>query len=53
MFNKFGIFNKFTELRKNYEKFNDKLIIQHFHHIHICTLTYTMYFSNFNTFKST
>jgi len=30
---------------------NDKLIIQHFDHIH--TLTYMFNISNFNTFKNT
>ena len=52
-FNKLGNFNKFTKLSKNFGELNDKLIIQYFHHIYIRTLTYTMYFSNFNTFKNT
>ena len=45
MFNKFENFNKFINLSKDFEKLNDKLIIQHFYHIHIHTLTYTMYSS--------
>ena len=52
MFNKLGKFNKLTKLSKDFGKLNDKLIIHHFHHIHIGTLTYTMY-SNFNTLKNT
>ena len=28
-------FNKFTKLSKNFGELEDKLIIQHFHHIHI------------------
>jgi len=32
---------------------NDKLIIQHFHHIHIHTLTYIMNSWNFFTFINT
>jgi len=51
MFNKLKNFNKLTKLSKDVGKFDDKLIIQHVHHIHICTLTYTMYFSNFSTLK--
>ena len=50
MFNKLKNFNKFTKLSKNFGELDDKLIIQHFHYIH--TLTYTMYSSNFNTFKN-
>ena len=53
MFNKLGNFNKFTKLRKDFQKLDDKLIIQHFHHILIRTLTYMMYYSNFSTFKNT
>jgi len=34
-----GKLNKFTKLSKDSEKLNDKLIIQHFHYIHIRTLT--------------
>jgi len=37
MFNKLGNFNKFTKLSKDFGELNDKLIIQHFHHIHIRT----------------
>jgi len=36
-------FKKFTKLSKDFGKLDDKLIIQHFHHIHIYTMTYTMY----------
>jgi len=55
-FNKLINFNKFTKLRKDFgsryfEELDDKLIIQHFHHIHICSLTYMIYSSNFSTFK--
>jgi len=53
MFNKFENFNKFKKLSKDFGKFDDKMIIQHFHHIHIRTLIYTMYYSNFSTFKNT
>jgi len=53
MFDQSGNFNKFTKLRKDFGELDDKSIIQHFHHIHIYTLTYTMYFSNFSTFKNT
>jgi len=53
MFNKLVNFNKFIKLSDDFEKLDDKLIIQHFHHIHIRTLTYTVYSSNFNTFKNT
>ena len=42
--NKLGNFNKFTKLSKNFGELNNKLIIQHYHDIHIRTLTYTMYF---------
>jgi len=31
---------------------DDKLIIQHFHHIHIHTMTCTMYSLNFSTLKN-
>jgi len=51
MFNKMENFNKFTKLNKDFGKLDDKLIIQHFHHIHICNLAYTIYYSNFSTFK--
>ena len=51
MFNKLGNFNKFNKLSKDFGPLNDKLIIQHFHHIHICTLTCTMYSSNVSTLK--
>jgi len=37
MFNKLKNFNKLTKLSKDFGELNDKLIIQHFHHIHICT----------------
>jgi len=40
MFIKLRNFNKFTKLSKDFRKLNDKLIIQHLHHIHIRTLTY-------------
>jgi len=53
MFNKLENFNKFTKLSKDFGELDNKLITQHFHHIHICTLTYTMYSSNFSTFKNT
>jgi len=53
MFNKLGNFNKFTKLSKDFKKFDDKLIIQHFHHIHVYFFTNTMYYSNFNTLKNT
>jgi len=53
MFNKLGNFNKFIKLSKDFGMLDDKLIIQHFHHIHIRTLTYTIYYSNFITFKNT
>ena len=39
MFNKLENFNKFTKLSKNFGELDDKLIIQHFHHIDICNLT--------------
>jgi len=45
-------FDKFTKLSKNFGELDDKLIIQHFHHIHIHTLMYTMYSSNFNILKN-
>jgi len=51
MFNKMENFNKFTKLNKDFGKLDDKLIIQHFHHIRICNLAYTIYYSNFSTFK--
>ena len=53
IFNKLENFNKFIKVSKDFEELNDKLIIQRFHDIHIRTLTYTMYSSNFNTFKNT
>ena len=46
MFKKLGNFMKFTKLNKDVRELDDKFIIQHFHHIHIRTLTYTMYSSN-------
>jgi len=42
-------FKKFTKLSKDFGELDDKLIIQHFHYIHI--MTYIMYFLNFSTFK--
>jgi len=51
MFNKLENFNKFTELSKDFWELNDKLIIQHFYHIYIRTLTYTIYSSNFSIQK--
>ena len=40
MFKKLRNFKKFTKsLSKDFEELNDKLIIQHFHHIHTRTLT--------------
>jgi len=39
MFNQLRNFNKLTKLSKNFEELDDKLIIQHFHHIHIRILT--------------
>jgi len=44
VFKKFENFKKFTKLSKDFVELNDKLIIQHFHHIHNCTMTYMMYF---------
>jgi len=38
MFNKLENFKKFTKLGKDFGELDDKLIIQYFHHIHICTL---------------
>jgi len=32
-----GNFKKFTKLSKDFGKLDDKLIIQHFHHIHTMT----------------
>jgi len=52
MLNKLENFNKFVKISKDFEKLNDKLIIQHFHYIHICTLTCTMNSLNFRTFKN-
>jgi len=46
-----GNFKKFTKLSKDFGRLDDKLIIQHFHHIH--TMTYTMYSLNFSTLKIT
>ena len=51
MFKKLENFKKFKKLSKDFREFNDKLIIQHFYHIHIQTLTRTMYSSNFSTLK--
>jgi len=45
-------FKKFTKLSKDFGEFDDKLIIQHFHHIDIHTMTYTMYSLNFSTLKN-
>jgi len=42
MFKNCETFKKFTKLSKDFEELDDKLIIQHFHHIH--TMTYTMYY---------
>jgi len=54
MFNKLENFKKFKKLSKDFGELDDNLIIQHFHHIHIHTLTYMMmYSSNFSTFKNT
>jgi len=44
-------FKKFTKLSKDFGKLYNKLIIQHFHHIH--TMTYTMYSLNSSTLKIT
>jgi len=45
MFKKLENFKKFTKLlNKDFGKLDNKLIIQHFHHIYIRTLTYNMYF---------
>jgi len=44
---------KLTKLSKDFRKLDDKLIIKHFHHIHIHTLTYTIYSLNFSTLKNT
>ena len=35
MFNQLENFNKFTKLSKDFGELDDKLIIQHFHHIYI------------------
>jgi len=53
MFNKLENLNKSTKLNKDFEELYHKLIIQYFHHIHIRTLIYTMYSSNFSTLKNT
>jgi len=55
MFKKLGNCKMFTKLSKDFGELDDKLIIQHFHHIHIHirTLTYTMYYSNISTLKNT
>jgi len=53
MFKKLEKFKKFTKLSKDFGELDDKLIIQHFHHIHIRILTYTMYSSKFSTLKNT
>jgi len=42
---------KFTKFSKDFGELDDKLIIQHFHHIH--TMTSTMYSLNFNTLTIT
>ena len=39
MFKRLKNFNKFIKLSKDLGKLDEKLIIQHFHHIHIRTLT--------------
>ena len=44
-------FKKFTKLSKDFGELDDKLIIQHFHHIH--TMTYTMDSLNFSILKIT
>ena len=41
------------KLSKDFGELDDKLIIQHFHHIHLHTMTYTMYSLNFSTLKNT
>jgi len=51
MFKILGNFNKFIKLSKDFGELDDKLIIQHFHHIHIRILICTMYSSNFSTLK--
>jgi len=53
MFKKLENFRKFTKLIKDFEEFDDKLIIQHFYHIDIRTMTYTMYYSHFSTLNNT
>ena len=53
MLKNLGNLKKFTKLSKDFWKFDDKLIIQHFQHIYIRTMTYTMYYLNFNTLKNT
>jgi len=45
-----GNFKKFTKLSKDFGELDDKVIIQHFHHIP--TMTYTMYSLNFSTLKN-
>ena len=44
-----GNFKKFTNLSKDFGELDDKLIIQHFRHIH--TMTYTIYSLHFSTLK--
>jgi len=51
MLKKLRNFKKFTTLSKDFGELDDKLIIQHFHHIHIRTITYTIYSLNFSTLK--
>jgi len=46
-------FKKFTQLSKEFGELDNKLIIQHFYHIHIHTMTYTIYILNFNKLKNT
>jgi len=50
MIKKLENFNMFTKLNKNLGELNGKLIIQHFYHIHIHTLTCMMNSSNFSIF---
>jgi len=48
-----GNFKKFTKLSKDFGELDNKLIIQHFHDIHIHTMRYTMYSLSFSTLKNT
>jgi len=52
MFKNLVNFKKFTKIiSKDFGKLDDKLIIQQFYHINICTLTYKIYSSNLSILK--